>query len=158
MAKSNYADRQADNEHASAGPLATEHRIFHHDYRAFTPHGGSNGEHLRGHAFEDALGSSDWRPRAYQADRGHIYTTWVEDFDGGVILAEPVERRAELEVQMPTYRPPRHPRACPSCHLTACLGPDYHELADTQDFQQRARAAHRQAGDYNRHTHDYSIP
>lgn len=105
--------------------------------------------------------SGDWSfcpNRFYRRDPGYTYTTWVEDFDGGVILAEPAERRAELEAQMPTYRPPRHPRACPSCHLTTCAGPGHHELADIQDFQQRARTPHRQAGDYNRHTHDYSIP
>lgn len=38
---------------------ATEHRVFHHDNRAYTPHGGADGESLRGHLAENS-GGGDW--------------------------------------------------------------------------------------------------
>lgn len=49
---------------------------------------------------------------------------------------------AELEAQMPTYRPPAHP-------LYTAPMPD---ALGISEFQQSARAAHRAAGDYSRHT------
>lgn len=104
-------------------------------------------------------GDWSWQPQRYCRDPGYTFIREeVDSLNDGWTHYESDERRAELEAQMPTYRPTRHPRACPSCHLTTCPGPGHHELADIQAFQQRARTPHREAGDYNRHTHDYSIP
>lgn len=149
-----------DADSNGAGGLPEHMLRFNNDARGYTPNAGEqDGEGKYGNLAAACIADNSFKAaRFYRRDPGYTYTTWVEDFDGGVILAEPAERRAELEAQMPTYRPPRHPRACPSCHLTTCAGPGHHELADIQDFQQRARTPHRQAGDYNRHTHDYSIP
>ena len=157
MARSNYADTPIEEE--LHGSLPVHRDRLSSDPRAYTP---SDGEDDGGYynKLVEAAGAGDWswQPQRYQRDSGYTYSRGeIEALNEGWVLTESDERRAELEAQMPTYQPPRHPRACPSCHLTACLGPDYHELADTQGFQQRARAAHRQAGDYNRHTHDYSI-
>lgn len=155
MARSNYADEPTDDW----SPHEFLIRLGNYN-RAYTPSASERDiEGSYSNLAADSFGDHFWRPRFYRRDPGYTFTCEeVDSFNDGWTHYESDERRAELEAQMPTYRPPRHPRACPSCHLTACLGPDYHELADTQDFQQRARAAHRQAGDYNRHTHDYSIP
>lgn len=157
MARSNYADEITVS---ATTPLAHEHRLaFGADHRAYTPSDGERDEVYGKLAAESIADHSFKAARFYRRDPGYTFIREeVQSLNDGWTHYESDERRAELEAQMPTYRPPRHPRACPSCHLTVCLGPSYHELADIQDFQQRARSAHRQAGDYNRHTHDYSTP
>lgn len=101
MARSNYADRPNNNENQGALP---EHRDrLSCNPRAYTP---SEGEHEEGGystLMADAGGDWSWRPaRYYPKDPGD-------------------STRAQLEAQMPTYRPARHSRACTGCGLTSCL-------------------------------------
>lgn len=166
MGKRTYADQTGSSEgnrvFASEQPLRLGGFIGTGCSRKFDPTNGTatsvHGPALNFLPEERALEEAYRDFRLPLRDPGYTFTREeVDSLNDGWTHYESDERRAELEAQMPTYRPPRHPRACASCHLTTCLGPDYHELTDIQDFQQRARSAHRQAGDYNRHTHDYSI-
>lgn len=56
MARSNYADK----------PLAEcdppEYKLFPHEFRAFTPHGGPNGEDLHGQLVLNSTGDHFWKP------------------------------------------------------------------------------------------------
>ncbi len=63
--------------------------------------------------------------------------TYDDPYEGTLF----VDRRAELEEQMPTYRVAQHPLY--TAPAQDAVGRD--------DFQQAARAAHRAAGDYGRH-------
>ena len=40
-----------------------EHRVFPHDNRALSPHGGANGEHLLGRLALDSGGDWSWKPQ-----------------------------------------------------------------------------------------------
>lgn len=42
--------------------MTIEHKIFPHDFRAFTPDGGPNGEHLVGQLGEKSSGDWSWKP------------------------------------------------------------------------------------------------
>lgn len=98
MAKSNYADKPP------GGFSPVVHKIFPHDNRAFTPHGGANGEHLHGALAKDSSGDGFWKPRGYRNDTGWIWSPedMNEQFTDGYI--QPPWRTAELEAQMPTFR------------------------------------------------------
>lgn len=109
MALSNYADRGEVD-----GTLA-EHRLaFGADHRAYTPSDGEADE-VYGALAPESHGDYGplgwvWKPNGgqgvprlrYQPDPGYEYK---DPYDG--MLA--VDRRAELEALMPTYRPAAHP-------------------------------------------------
>jgi hypothetical protein len=63
--KSNYADKPTGDY----SPV--EYKIFSHDNRAFTPHGGMNGEHLIGQLAADSNGDWSWKPARDKALGGH---------------------------------------------------------------------------------------
>lgn len=105
MARSNYADKPI-----GSGYAPTEYKIFPHDNRKFTPHGGANGEHLQGSLGENSGGDGTWKPQRYAADKGWIWSremidaTYPDGYVPNVRIAEPAWRTAELEAQMPTFR------------------------------------------------------
>lgn len=114
--RSNYAD----NPTGEYSPPV--HKIFPHDFRRFTPHGGANGEHLHGHLGENS------------ATGEHVLT-----------------RKQQLEAWRPTYKPnPHHPLCGVRLNACGCGRHTVVEASGKEEFQEFARAAHRAAGDYRR--------
>jgi hypothetical protein len=112
--RSNYADRDG-GEYTPA-----THKVFHHDYRAFSPHGGANGEHLRGQLSETAKsGDHFWNP-----GRNRVFP----------------------QFEMPAFKgvPPSGAESMP--RVTAVEA----DAEDIWVFQSQCRAQHQAAGDYQR--------
>lgn len=62
------------------------------------------------HELFSGTGDWSWQPQRYSHDPGYTLTREeIHSLNDGWAHYESDERRAELEAQMPTYRPPTHP-------------------------------------------------